>query len=88
MASFLKIDIQIAKYLGSSLKAAPPPTYLDHSTSSKALNLQWLHSSKWMFIVQSAWEALSRQQTYHLHTYLDHSASSKAPNCNGFIPQN
>jgi hypothetical protein len=39
MASFLKIDIRFAKYLGSSLKATNlQPTYLDHSASSKVPN--------------------------------------------------
>ncbi len=95
MASFLKIDIHFAKYLGSSLKAGNPPhlhswiipqaqkhwicngfipqngcsfckvpgrlsqgnkptTYILGSFCKlKSTKLQWLHSSKLMFILQS-----------------------------------
>jgi hypothetical protein len=39
MASFLKMDVHFAKCLGGSLKATNlPPTYLDHSASSKVPN--------------------------------------------------
>jgi hypothetical protein len=40
--------------------------------SLKALNLQWLHSSKLIFILQSTWEALTRQEnppTYILGSF-------------------
>jgi hypothetical protein len=87
MASFLKIDIHFAKYLGSSLKAGNPPTYIVGSFH-KLKSTEFAMASFLKIDVHCA-KCLggSLKATNLPPTYLGHSASSKVPNCNGFILQ-
>jgi len=83
-----KFDIHFAKYLGSSLKAGNPPTYIVGSFH-KLKSTEFAMASFLKLDVHFAkYLGSSLKATNLPPTYLDHSASSKIPNCNGFIPQN
>jgi hypothetical protein len=88
MASFLKIDIHFAKYLGSSLKAGNPPTSIVVSFHKLKSTESAMASFLKMDVPFAKCQGGSLKATNLPPTYLDHSASSKVPNCNGFIPQN